>query len=220
MIAIKRDLKLENWLLESNPCPRSSDPLRVCDHIHVYSVENDMNDCCGCSSNIYLKLIDFGLSRHFEDSETLKQVVGSTLYVAPEVLKGTCMLSHLADHATLLNCVIDTEKCDVWSMGIIAFMMVSGELPFGSSSSKYLTPGSGSKLSKQAIEEMQKAILDGKYRDLPYFVSKQCKDFVYNLLNVDDEVGFYRLWRRLMALTQNQIETILCKRCIGPSLAE
>jgi serine/threonine protein kinase len=40
--------------------------------------------CAGDPSTI--KLIDFGLSKHFRERERMHQAVGSTYYVAPEVL--------------------------------------------------------------------------------------------------------------------------------------
>ena len=85
---VHRDLKLENFLFETK------------------SVDSN------------LKLIDFGLSKHFHDHEQMHQVVGSAYYTAPEVLKG-----HY-DH-----------RCDIWSLGIIAYMMLTGSPPFFGDSS-------------------------------------------------------------------------------------
>jgi len=79
-----RDLKLENWVLESGK--------------DVWSP---------------LKLIDFGLSTHFTPGHRLSRVVGSSYYVAPEVLKKSY-----------------TESCDLWSLGVIVYMLLSGAPPF------------------------------------------------------------------------------------------
>lgn len=79
-----RDLKLENWVLESGK--------------DVWSP---------------LKLIDFGLSTHFTPGHRLSRVVGSSYYVAPEVLKKSY-----------------TEACDLWSLGVIVYMLLSGAPPF------------------------------------------------------------------------------------------
>jgi len=79
-----RDLKLENWVLESGK--------------DVWSK---------------LKLIDFGLSTHFTPGHKLSRVVGSSYYVAPEVLKKSY-----------------TEACDLWSLGVIVYMLLSGAPPF------------------------------------------------------------------------------------------
>lgn len=61
-----------------------------------------------------IKIIDFGLSRiHFDNDEPMSIFVGSAYYVAPEVL--------LKKYA---------KSCDVWSVGIIAYIMLSGTPPF------------------------------------------------------------------------------------------
>eukprot|EP01035_Chromulina_nebulosa_P019105 gene19105-24939_t len=60
-----------------------------------------------------LKLIDFGLSQHFEPNVLLHKSVGTPYYVSPEVLAGNY-----------------DAKCDVWSIGVIAYMLLSGTPPF------------------------------------------------------------------------------------------
>jgi len=61
-----------------------------------------------------LKLIDFGLSNKFGDKfQTLKTIVGTPSYIAPEVLNGSY-----------------DSKCDVWSAGVIMFVLLSGNYPF------------------------------------------------------------------------------------------
>ena len=59
-----------------------------------------------------IKIIDFGLSQIFINRK-LKTKVGTAYYVAPEILKG--------DY---------TEKCDVWSAGVILYILLSGDPPF------------------------------------------------------------------------------------------
>ncbi len=62
-----------------------------------------------------LKLIDFGLSRRVGDG--IGGRAGTSYYMAPEVL--TCR-----------NGRTYRELCDVWSLGILLFMMLTGRPPF------------------------------------------------------------------------------------------
>lgn len=62
-----------------------------------------------------IKIIDFGLAEYFEDYHTdrFSERVGSSYYIAPEILAG--------DYG---------PKCDLWSCGVVAFILLSGEAPF------------------------------------------------------------------------------------------
>ena len=65
-----------------------------------------------------LCLIDFGLSKHYCAFETMHQVVGSAYYTAPEVLRGSY-----------------DYRCDIWSLGVIAYMLLTGSPPFNGANS-------------------------------------------------------------------------------------
>ena len=63
-----------------------------------------------------VKLVDFGFTREYEGkSNYLQTWCGTVCYSAPEMLKGEKYAG---------------EKVDVWSLGIILFALLSGELPF------------------------------------------------------------------------------------------
>jgi calcium-dependent protein kinase len=78
-----RDLKLENWVYAS---PATDSPL---------------------------KLIDFGMSKVFNEGVPLTAIHGTVYYVAPEVLTGKY-----------------DKACDVWSIGVITYMLLSGSPPY------------------------------------------------------------------------------------------
>lgn len=60
-----------------------------------------------------VKMIDFGLSKDFSGSPNMKTMSGSPYYIAPEVF--------------LQNY---NSKIDVWSMGVVLYIMLSGKVPF------------------------------------------------------------------------------------------
>ena len=61
----------------------------------------------------WVKIIDFGTAKIFEKNKSENDVVGSSYYIAPEVLKQNY-----------------NEKCDTWSVGVILYMMLVGRAPF------------------------------------------------------------------------------------------
>lgn len=60
-----------------------------------------------------LKMIDFGMSCVFAPGELMRRRVGTPCYVAPEVWKNGY-----------------TEACDLWSCGVMLYLLLSGKLPF------------------------------------------------------------------------------------------
>jgi calcium-dependent protein kinase len=61
-----------------------------------------------------VKICDFGTSQIFQKGELQSQPCGSVYYVAPEVLQKKYK-----------------SKCDLWSCGVIMFMLLSNKAPFG-----------------------------------------------------------------------------------------
>jgi len=93
---------------------------------HVHTILNAINHCHrhnivhrdlklenflfeNYADNAQLKLIDFGLSQYFQPEQIMHKTVGTPYYVAPEVMEGSY-----------------NAKCDIWSLGVITYMLLSG----------------------------------------------------------------------------------------------
>ncbi|KAL8148465.1 CDPK-related kinase 3-like [Apium graveolens] len=102
-----------------------------------------------------LKIIDFGLSDFSRPDERLNDIVGSAYYVAPEVLHRSYSI-----------------EADIWSIGVIAYILLCGSRPFWS------------RTESGIFRSVLRA--DPNYNDSPWpNVSPEAKDFVKRLLNKD-----------------------------------
>jgi calcium-dependent protein kinase len=105
------------------------------------------------SENAPVKVIDFGFAKVWDSSKPMQASCGSIAYVSPDVLHGRGY----------------SNKCDLWSLGVIVFMLLAGYPPFHGSD-----------------YEMKNAILaakvDWKHRRRWAKVSNAAIDFVKGLL--------------------------------------
>ncbi|GFP97008.1 CDPK-related kinase 7, partial [Phtheirospermum japonicum] len=103
----------------------------------------------------FLKAIDFGLSDYVKPDERLNDIVGSAYYVAPEVLHRS----------------YGTEA-DMWSIGVIAYILLCGSRPFWS------------RMESGIFRAVLKA--DPSFDEAPWpSLSADSVDFVKRLLNKD-----------------------------------
>ncbi|XP_069469409.1 serine/threonine-protein kinase 17A [Ambystoma mexicanum] len=61
-----------------------------------------------------IKIVDFGLSRILNNTEELREIMGTPEYVAPEIL----------------NYEPISTSTDMWSIGVLAYVMLTGSSPF------------------------------------------------------------------------------------------
>ena len=107
--------------------------------------------------DLTIKIIDFGTSNYYNKKEKLSLKVGTPYYIAPEILKGTY-----------------NDKCDMWSLGVIMYILLSGTPPF-------YGPDDQTILSR---------VKEGQYTmDIPEFdrVSDEAKDLIKKLPTYDPE---------------------------------
>jgi len=61
-----------------------------------------------------IKIADFGLATFTSESEPCHTIGGTPGYIAPEIISRKPY----------------DQRCDYWSLGVILFLLLSGELPF------------------------------------------------------------------------------------------
>jgi len=66
-----------------------------------------------------IKIIDFGLARKYAGNRPMSTIVGTPYYIAPEVLRKKY-----------------DKSCDLWSIGVIAYVMLLGYPPFNGKTNK------------------------------------------------------------------------------------
>ena len=104
-----------------------------------------------------IKVIDFGLSQVISPETKLKTKVGTAYYVSPEILRG-----------------IYTEKCDIWSAGVILYIFLSGDPPFNG-------PNDSDIFSQ--ISQMKYSFPEDKWGN----ISEDAKDLIRHMIAPENE---------------------------------
>uniref|UniRef100_A0A8C2IKX7 Myosin light chain kinase, smooth muscle n=1 Tax=Cyprinus carpio TaxID=7962 RepID=A0A8C2IKX7_CYPCA len=114
------------------------------------------NIMCINKTGSKIKLIDFGLARRLEDSGSLKVLFGTPEFVAPEVI----------------NYEAISYPTDMWSIGVICYILVSGLSPFMGDN------------DNETLANVTSATWD--FEDEAFDeISDQAKDFISSLLKKD-----------------------------------
>ena len=126
---VHRDLKLENIL--------------------IYETEKSKTT----GEDLFnIKIIDFGTARIFDKSKNPQSIVGSSYYIAPEVLKQRY-----------------NKECDLWSVGVILYMFIVGHAPFDGCDDEEITSNIQSGIYSKVDKRWKKA-------------SREVKDLIQKLL--------------------------------------
>ncbi|KAG8333399.1 Serine/threonine-protein kinase sik2 [Homalodisca vitripennis] len=125
-----------------------------CDIYGPYSVDGRLHEIDGpachadyssdaenllMDANMNIKIADFGFSNYYTPGEQLATWCGSPPYAAPEVFEGKKYTG---------------PEIDIWSLGVVLYVLVCGALPFDGST----------------LHTLRDRVLSGRFR-IPYFMS-------------------------------------------------
>mmetsp|Transcript_92816 Transcript_92816/g.194002 ORF Transcript_92816/g.194002 Transcript_92816/m.194002 type:complete len:629 (-) Transcript_92816:329-2215(-) len=142
-----------------------SQMLRAINYLHSHGVvhrdvklQNFLYEAVGSD---HLKLIDFGFSQLWKPEDTtMKAFVGTLSYMAPEVLHFRARY---------------TSQCDLWSMGVVTFALLTGRMPFNGT-------------EPQQIKDIKAGNFKSGGQTRWDVLSPVAKDFVARLLTVQPKV--------------------------------
>ena len=125
-----------------------------------------------------IKVIDFGTAGKKQKGKKYKEVIGTPFYIAPEVLNNNY-----------------DEKCDLWSCGVILYVMLCGDPPFYGEND----------------DEIYSEILKGEVKfdqNIWDDISEEAKDLIRNLLTKNTKARF----SAVQALAHPWIQKVDIKR--------
>ncbi|KAJ3658989.1 hypothetical protein Zmor_010699 [Zophobas morio] len=111
----------------------------------LFQAENLLLD-----SNNNIKIADFGFSNYYTSGGLLSTWCGSPPYAAPEVFEGKKYTG---------------PEIDIWSLGVVLYVLVCGALPFDGCS----------------LQALRDRVLSGRFR-IPYFMSSDCESLIRKML--------------------------------------
>ncbi|KAM9113774.1 serine/threonine-protein kinase SIK2 isoform 2-T2 [Pangshura tecta] len=100
-----------------------------------------------------IKIADFGFGNFYKSGEPLTTWCGSPPYAAPEVFEGQ---------------QYEGPQLDIWSMGVVLYVLVCGALPFDG----------------PTLPILRQRVLEGRFR-IPYFMSEECEHLIRRMLVLD-----------------------------------
>ncbi|TSQ58036.1 Serine/threonine-protein kinase SIK2 [Bagarius yarrelli] len=100
-----------------------------------------------------IKIADFGFANFFQPGKPLATWCGSPPYAAPEVFEGQ---------------QYEGPQLDIWSLGVVLYVLVCGALPFDGPS----------------LPVLRQRVLEGRFR-IPYFMTEECEHLIRRMLVLD-----------------------------------
>ena len=136
----------------------------------------------GC---LQIKIVDFGTAKIFEKGQSQKNFVGSSYYMAPEILNRKY-----------------NEKCDIWACGVIMYILLSGKPPFDGID------------DNEILENIRIGLYDISSYPFNT-LSKECIDLIQQLLTYDykkrisaDQALSHKWFQNKEFINKNKINSI------------
>ncbi|XP_029598889.1 serine/threonine-protein kinase SIK2 [Salmo trutta] len=104
-------------------------------------------------SNMDIKVADFGFGNFFSEGQFLSTWCGSPPYAAPEVFEGI---------------EYEGPPLDIWSLGVVLYVLVCGVLPFDGPS----------------LPALRQRVREGRFR-IPFYMSQDCENLVRRMLVIE-----------------------------------
>jgi calcium-dependent protein kinase len=110
------------------------------------------------AGDMTIKLIDFGAANYLQGNEYLTLSIGTPYYIAPEVI------------AKQYN-----EKCDIWSLGVILYILLAGVPPFHGGTLD------DDRIIIQSITKGEYSFGDKEWKN----ISPEAKELIRKMLTID-----------------------------------
>jgi serine/threonine-protein kinase HSL1 (negative regulator of Swe1 kinase) len=142
--------------------------LIYCHRINIHHRDLKPENILLDRSTMTVKLVDFGMAALQATGKKLTTPCGSPHYAAPEVIKTT---------------PYDGGKADVWSCGVILFVLLTGTPPFDYSG------------DDRHLKDLFRDILQAKYV-MPDRLTSEAKDLIRKILVADPKrrIGLDDIW--------------------------
>ncbi len=134
---------------------------------------------------IKIKVIDFGTAQTFKSDAKLRATMGTPYYIAPEVL----LQSY-------------NEKCDVWSCGVILYILLSGTPPFNGATDDDIM---------RAVKKAKYSYSNPVWRE----ISDEAKDLINKMLKyppegrISAQDAYTHVWIKRKKFNQLKPETAM-----------
>ncbi|XP_048459141.1 serine/threonine-protein kinase SIK1 isoform X2 [Rhincodon typus] len=142
-------------LSESEACAKFWQILMAVEYCHNHHiVHRDLkSENLLLDDNMNIKIADFGFGNFYKHGESLSTWCGSPPYAAPEVFEGK---------------EYEGPHIDIWSLGVVLYVLVCGSLPFDG----------------PTLPVLRQRVIEGRFR-IPFFLSEDCENLIRRMLIVD-----------------------------------